>query len=197
MKINATSQKFTGLSNPIAISVKPSNGIMHTISVQLDNIGTKDWNEFIKLKHQLNFPAEEIEGDVLTLTCGEFNNNIKKFFINDKPVILGSDMAELRDYPFATDKDFAEYKAEEKLIVRLYTFAAKITKQMMDMKSMKADEDLTKVSKEMFANLAEAISNEDTALKIVVDAIEHPRPFQPVAAEINKFIDKTMDIFLG
>lgn len=195
MKINAVSQNFRGLSNPLTISVMPLNGIIHTLSVQLDNIETTDWNEYRELKRQLSFPPEEVEGDVLTITCAELDNEERRFFINDKPALLGSDLAELRTRPFASEEAFTEYKKEEKLLMKLYTFVAKISMKMANLSSMPVDEEMSRVANEMFTNLANVCGDDNVALKIVKDAIINPRPFKLTSGEINRFIVETMKPF--
>jgi hypothetical protein len=197
MKISAVSQNFKGFSNPLSNSVTMPNGNIHTLSVQLDNIGTEDLNQYREYKRMLGFPKEEIYGDVLTMTYANTYDN-EHFFVNDKPILTGIDMARLNAYEFASKEAKAEYKKEEKLLIKLYTFLAKVTRTLMNEKTLETDdESMSQVRKEAFYNLSESLNNNKVAMTIIQDARLYPKPFQQNSQRINRFIEKSMSVLLG
>ena len=196
MKISAVSQNFKGFSNPLSNSVTMPNGNIHTLSVQLDNIGTEDLNQYREYKRMLGFPKEEIYGDVLTMTYANTYDN-EHFFVNDKPILTGIDMARLNEYDFVSKETRAEYKNEEKLLIKLYTFLARVTKTLMNEKTLEIDESMSQVVKEAFYNLSVSLNNNKAAMTIIQDARLYPKPFQQNSQRINRFIDKSMSVLLG
>ena len=196
MKISAVSQNFKGFSNPLSNSVTMPNGNIHTLSVQLDNIGTEDLNQYREYKRMLGFPKEEIYGDVLTMTYANMNDK-KHFFVNDKPILTGIDMARINEYEFASKEAKAEYKKEENLLIKLYTFLAKVTRTLMNEKNLEIDEYMSQVRKEAFYNLSVSLNNNKVAMTIIQDARLYPKPFQQNSQRINRFIVKSMDVLLG
>ena len=195
MNISSVSQNFRGYSNPISCTLTAENGVLYSLSVQLDNIGNRDLNEYREIKKMLKFPEKQIECDVLTMTYSQVDGKKDYFFVNDKPILLGPEMAILRDIEFPTNELRDEYKPYENGIIKLYTFLAKITREMKDAKLV-LDDDLIKVAKEKFSTLAYLLDNESAAFKAVTDAIEKPVHHKNFAILINRFISKTMEALL-
>ena len=120
------------------------------------------------------------------------------FFVNDKPILTGIDMARLNAYEFASKEAKAEYKKEEKLLIKLYTFLAKVTRTLMNEKTLETDdESMSQVRKEAFYNLSESLNNNKAAMTIIQDARLYPKPFQQNSQRINRFIEKSMSVLLG
>ena len=196
MKIYSDTQSFKGISNPISNRVKAQNGHFHVLSVQIDNIDTKDLDRYRDIKQRLNFHPKDVEGDVLTITQIEMDNGVNQLFINDKPVLLGSELRELSEHEFKTEAEKQAYKAEESAHIKLYTFIADITKRMTNLKKLLIDEDMHHVAQDTFINLSVIFNNNDRfAHNIVYESLLHPKPFQDHAYQINKFVQKSMKIF--
>ena len=196
--INGTKTSFKGFKNIIANKISSSyndNGIAY-VSMQLNDEGTNDLTQYKALKTMLELPQEDIDCDVITFTHMKREGKSSLLIMNNQNLLLGEELRFIRENPSKFKLTPSEYKKEEKICLRAYTFLASLTKRMMNTNLSSTDSEMGKVIKETHKTFTIILRNPHTAFELINNGLLSLVHFQEIAADLNKTIAKTMHIFL-
>ena len=198
MKINNYNPNFTGYTNVFASELNTTIGKYSLLSMKLDDIGTKDLTAYKELKKMQLLPQEIVNKDTLTLLLTKVGDKIKILFFNDMRTASGKNLKSF-ERAAKTAQEIKNYKLEEKIHMKAYTFLAKLTRRLMNENhEIKRDVDFYKVLNSSQANIASLFKDQKFANDFMILSIEDGQtPFQIVAKKINDKITNTMNAFFN
>lgn len=198
MKIYSFNPNFTGYSNILANNIL-INGYQNTLfSMQIDNKGTRDLDDFMALKKFLKLPPKEIEEDTLTIFYSRFDKNDRHLFFNNKCLFWGEELKQILN-KVKNDKELKEYKNLEKFHLKVYTFLASLTNKIIsNPPDKKIDQNFYRTLVYTERYLTSILSNHDASIEIIRQALYSGNiDVTLVSKNINQKIARTMrNLFL-
>lgn len=197
MKINSYNPNFTGYTNIFAGDIKgqaPQRTL--TLSVLLDNRGTRDLARYKELKDFAGMTDSKYNNEVLTVFYSRINKDNHFLFMNDKRLLWGE---ELKNISECLENSFQQqnYKELEKIHIKIYTFLADITRRIFEGNSGKfLDNNLYRTLIYTERNLTNVLSNHETTIDIIRHGLYTEEADVPkIAKSLNHKIAVTMTKF--
>ena len=196
MKINLYNPSFTGYGNIFADEIKYQKHRTLTLSMQVDNSGDRDLDNYKKLKSLIWLSKKEINNDTLTILYSKIDKENHFIFLNNKRLLWGEELLNLSE---SLKKSFQveRYKELENAHLKAYTFLANITRKIANGKpNMFLDENYYRTLLYTKDNLTSIFSNEEVSLDILRHGLyTDPAEIKTVANSLNHKIAVTMTKF--
>lgn len=180
MIMNNNSQiQFKGFHNVLAHKIKTPNNDFCYISMQLDNVGTKDLDVWKYLQREILNRTEY--SDVITFSKIENSPSQKT-------------MMYLEDHTLNLD-DIKFFPVYEKAYLKTFTLLASLTKRIQETKNLSKTPDILQIMNRTHINLTNFFGNPFSAYNATQSGVQGP--IREIACQINTSIQKTMEKYLG
>ena len=167
------------------------------MSIQLnDDDGFKDLTEYKNIKSLQGDVISQNYSDVITLTYIQDERNRKdNIYFDTKDMYWGDELKFLGENYVPKMMSQEQYKKEEALHMKVYTFLASLTKRMAYMPVDFEDGDRIRVIQRMYSVFYPILQNQNSAFNLIEEACRKKIKIEDIALGFNNGIARTMAKF--
>lgn len=194
MRIQATTQNFTGYKNIISNELYGTSGSMGFITAQLNNEGKNDLQEYQTLKKMMGCNESALKNDVITMIQTHKYNYKPLMLIDAQPLLNGEDLNRLSEM-VPNEIPLKEYKTLENITLKAYTLMASLTKRMMADNFKEQDAGFKESIKQYMKIMTVFTQSDDAAFDLLDYTLRKNELCKKAAERINSAIVRAMRPF--